>query len=150
MIVCVAIYLEMVQIFFEGVALITFFGIVIGRAWLKVNVPQALRTGTAKFALCIPLGFSCYNENTILRFLSAQVLQFCVTKPIIAFCSHYIEEHSPESKKFTLLLRVLGTACTVMAVFTCLSSLLVLEVSASVSICLFPLFHIHHLFNFLN
>ena len=110
---------------FEGVALITFFSIVIGRAWLGVDVPSALISGKAKLA-CIPLGFSCYNRDTILRTLSLQVLQFTVVKPLSVIASH--QTYNLKSKAITLLFKFMGTAATVTSMFTCISSLLVLEV----------------------
>ena len=121
------LYLEIPITFFEGVCLITFFGMEIAAASFNVDAAEALHNNTAKLK-CITISCKCYDKKKLLFRLSSNVSQFMITKPLLAvviILAGYIS--NPRlSLLVSTLARIGGTACTVSAVFTILSCMLIL------------------------
>jgi hypothetical protein len=122
-------YKEVIVSFLEGVILITFLGVIIGRAWeSKKDLYEVLWTTPTHFFCCtISYHWCCcfLTKENVLGRVSANVSQFMIVKPVLEIIKSATAQY--KLLAVDMLLRVLGVAATVTAVLSILTATLILQ-----------------------
>ena len=121
-------YLEIVVDFVEGLTLLIFFAIIVSQGWVKCNVMEVFSSTKVRAHGCnIDLMKLHKNKDTLLATMALKVGQLMLTKPLLTVIAVVVKDNGG-SKVIIIVAHILSFVVTVLAVYTCLTSVLVLEV----------------------